>query len=218
MSDKQKPRRPLTKPRWSKEEDDIIRQYYATEGSAVYKRMSGRTKAACILRAKNIGIVCNKEVRYQRENTWTEEELAILQEYYPIEGRNVSERLPNRTASQCSAKANSMKIHMLGAKKSHYRWTPEDDETLKRYYPIEGEACFTRFPYRTYRACRTRAKLFGLAELRLVPWTAEEDRILIENYPTMRAKVTKLLPGRSQAACCQRACILNIAKRRSSRR
>ena len=123
MSEKQKPRRPLTKPRWSKEEDDIIRQYYATEGSAVYKRMSGRTKAACILRAKNIGIVCNKEVRYQRENTWTEEELAILQEYYPIEGRNVSERLPNRTASQCSAKANSMKIHLLGAKKSHYRWT-----------------------------------------------------------------------------------------------
>ena len=141
-----------------------------------------------------------------------------LKKYYPEEGARVVKRLPNRTATNCTSKASELKIRSTGAKKEYARWTKEDNEILRKYYPIEGEACFTRFPYRTYRACQAHARKIGLAKPHMLPWTEEEERILRENYPVMRTRITELLPHRSKAACTLRASQKKISSRNKSKR
>lgn len=209
---------PMQRRQWSKEEDEICRKYYPSEGSSVSLRLPGRTRQACVLRARYLGVSCNKEVRYKKRNRWTQEEIEILKKYYPEEGARVVKRLPNRTATNCTSKASELKIRSIGAKKEHARWTKEDDEILHKYFPIEGEACFTRFPYRTYRACQARARNSGLTKRHILLWSEEEDKILRENYPVMKTRVTELLPQRSKAACSLRASQKKISSRRNSKR
>ena len=218
MSESNYVENPKQRRQWTEEEDEICRKYYPSEGSSINKRLHGRTRQACRLRARFLGISSNKEVRYMRSNSWTPEEIEILKKYYPEEGARVVKRLPNRTATNCTSKASELKIRSTGAKKEYARWTKEDNEILRKYYPIEGEACFTRFPYRTYRACQAHARKIGLAKPHMLPWTEEEERILRENYPVMRTQITELLPHRSKAACTLRASQKKISSRNKSKR
>ena len=64
---------------WSREEDDILREYYPTEGNKVYLRLPAKTKKetenrAYALKLKKIPIL-----------KWSSEEDEILRQYYPSE-------------------------------------------------------------------------------------------------------------------------------------
>ena len=50
-------RKPIKrKDAWTKEEEDVLRRYYLTEGGKVYLRLNGRTRAACRVRAEKLGL------------------------------------------------------------------------------------------------------------------------------------------------------------------
>ena len=88
--------------RWTEEEDNIIREYYPTESTDVYKRLCNRTKIACRTRAKMLNI------RYI--NTWTKEEDDIIRKYYPTEGSSVYKRLPGRGVNSCCNRARKLNV------------------------------------------------------------------------------------------------------------
>ena len=182
--------------RWTEEEDNIIREYYPTEGCNVYKRLSGRTKSSCAIRANKLNI---KYINY-----WTEEEDNIIIEYYPTEGCNVYKRLPDRTKSSCAIRANKLNI------KRDNRWTEEEDAILKKYYPIECDNVYKRLPGRTKKSCMGRANKLNIKYINY--WTEEEDAILIEYYPTEGCNVYKRLPDRTKSSCTTRAVKLNIKR------
>lgn len=83
---------------WTEDEDNILQEYYPKEGGLVCHRLPGRTRNACKNRAQYIRLQPYEEHKLSR---WTEEEEAILKEYYPTEREAVHLRLPGRTASAC---------------------------------------------------------------------------------------------------------------------
>ena len=91
------------------------------------------------------------------------------------------------------------------------RWTAEEDQIIKEYYPIIGLNVNTMLYNRSSNACTARAFKLGISSYNK-QWTAEEDRILQENYPTMGQEVYKLLPNRTASQCCYRAYVLNILR------
>lgn len=93
---------------WTKEEDEILINYYPKEGTGVIKRLKDRTINAIKNRAQALGII----YRYEMIN-WTAEELEILKIYYPTEGKKVAIRLPRRTVKTIQATALRLGIKRI---------------------------------------------------------------------------------------------------------
>ena len=78
------------------------------------------------------------------------------------------------------------------------RWTKEEDDIIKKYYPIEGENIKRRLNGRTYTAIKTRARKLGVFYKNR--WTKEEDDILRKYYPIEGVKVIERLENRTENA------------------
>lgn len=142
---------------WTEDEDNILQEYYPKEGGLVCHRLPGRTRNACKNRAQYIRLQRQEDHKFSR---WTEEEDAILKEYYPTERETVHLRLPGRTASACQRRAVGMKLGLQDP--SITSWTEEEDQIMREYYPKEGGRVQMRLTKRTKGACKTRAKVLGL--------------------------------------------------------
>lgn len=189
---------------WTEEEDDIILKYYFSEGSEVYLRLNNRSKEACYKRAQFLGVVSKNKIKQ-----WTEEEDVILRKYYFNDGDDVCNRLVGRTRSACKTRAG-----LLGLKhnKQHSRhlWTEEEDEIMRKYYPLEGISAFKRLKNRSKSVCRNRATTLGLKVNKVrSQWTQEEDDILRQYYSKDGADVYKRFHNRTKMACLNRIAILN---------
>lgn len=86
------------------------------------------------------------------------------------------------------------------------RWTAEEDEIVKRYYPIEGpQPLVARLPKRSLQAIKGRAYDLGL--LFVEKWTEEEYRVLREEFSTRGQAWVAMKLGRS------RSCVKTMAQR-----
>ena len=182
--------------RWTKEEDDIIREYYPVIGNEVSNKLPGRSKKSCINRAKYLNIYIRK--------FWTKEEDDIIREYYPTMGSKVASKLPERSELTCVNRAGFLNVKC----KCKSEWTKEEDEILREYYPIMGTKVASKLPGRTEGACKSRAKRLNINIRNF--WTKEEDDIIREYYPIIGYKVVDKLPGRSEFSCVNRARFLNV--------
>ena len=184
--------------RWTIKEDNILREYYPDEGSDVYKRIAGKTKRSCILRAMRLGI------RYSKY--WTKEEDDILRKYYPIEGSDVYKRLPGRTEEACCRRASAIGVVKPRIEKP---WTKEEDDVICKYYPAEGKTVVKRLPGRTEQACYNRARFLNIKRDGN-KWTVEECDILRKYYPIEGSEVYIRIPGKSKSACKAKAMTLGV--------
>ena len=99
----------MIKKQWTKEEDEILVNNYTRLGPTdCAALLEGRTVIAIKNRAQSLGLIFRKEMF-----GWTDEEMDILRKYYPIEGKRVAARLPNRTIStiQVTAHRAGIKRH-----------------------------------------------------------------------------------------------------------
>ena len=87
---------------WTDDEEDILYNYYPTEGSRVAIRLPRHTAQACTARAVKLGISCRSRIR------WSEEEDAIVLQDYPVRGAAITELLPGRTASAILQRFNKL--------------------------------------------------------------------------------------------------------------
>ena len=96
-------------PTYEKVEDEILVNNYTRLGPTdCAALLEGRTVVAIKNRAQSLGLIFRKEMF-----GWTDEEMDILRKYYPIEGKRVAARLPNRTIStiQVTAHRAGIKRH-----------------------------------------------------------------------------------------------------------
>ena len=177
---------------WTKEEDDILQNYYPTEGLKVSNRLPNRTERACKTRAQQLGI-------HVIDKRWRQEENDILAQYYPVEGTAVSKRLPGRSNLACQARAS-----ILGIRRKNGNWTEEEDNIIRQYYNTDGSEVVKRLQNRTKIACNARARQLGI-RFGTGPWTEQEDAVLRVHYPIEGTAVCKRLPGRTKNACRRRA-------------
>lgn len=136
---------------WTEEECEILRKYYEVEGSAVHKRLPGRTAQACAIRSRQLGLWRGSEL-------WTEEEDDIIREFFVAEGGAVASRLPGRTPQSCRDRASKLGVTM-GIRKV---WTKSELKLLRKYYATEGGAVCKRLPGRSDNSCRMKACRLGL--------------------------------------------------------
>lgn len=90
------------------------------------------------------------------------------------------------------------------------KWTEYEDETIIKYYPIEGKKVSERLFGRTEKACTSRAIFLGVANKRNSQWIKKEDEILLKYYPIEGSEAFKRLPNRSTKACFIRVHRLGI--------
>ena len=80
---------------WTKEEENIIREYYPRVGASGTSVLLNRARSACVSRARQLGIIFENTLK------WSEEEIGVLRQYYPLEGAKGAERFDGRSASAC---------------------------------------------------------------------------------------------------------------------
>lgn len=201
---------------WTEEELDILKEYFPTEGASIQKRLPRHSIPAIYQRAHRLGVSVDRQ---HCNRSWDEDEMAVLREFYPIEGRDVAKRLPWRTEAACKTQANKMGLKAPPRKHKEYvnHWTEEEDRILRDFFPIEGQAVSKRLPNRTDAACLQRAYSLRLKYIsgrntteahkkdRYNRWTAQEDQILRDFFPTEGKAVCQRLPNRTTISCIQRA-------------
>ena len=145
---------------WTKEEDDIIIQYYPSEGRDVYKRLNNRTMKATAARAfvlgvKYIGIHTKEfaEQLYKDYCTMTMEELCTK---YNISKATI---------------AKLLKEFGYVLSKS-VQWSDDEDDIVKKHYSSGAKYINTLLPNRSISAIRNRAETLGLNKRDTV---SEED-------------------------------------------
>ena len=164
---------------------------------------------------------------------WSPEELSLLKKFYPLEGEDVSKRLPGRTKKSCKNKAMRMKltkkqdissgeenqdvILRTSIEDEKYlirKWTPHEDRILKLFYPTEGSSVFMRLENRTAESCRARAAVLRIRfQGGKATWTSKEDEVLQKYYVDEGGDVYKRLSGRTKSACINRAAKLGIQQK-----
>lgn len=139
---------------------------------------------------------------------WSKEELAILYEYYPIEGKRIVTRLPNRTAASCFSKANDLGLF------HSTRWTKDELQILQKHYPLDGPSKTKELlPNRTIEAVRRMAANLGIKNTARY-WSEEELSILKKYYPIEDTKAFIRLPNRCKSECLDKAHELGLYSKR----
>lgn len=124
-----------------------------------------------------------------------------INQNYSLEGKDISKRLPNRTAAAIVRRATQLKIY-------HSRvWTAEEINILKTYYAIEGKNVANRFLDRTAASCKMKAQELGLKYH--TGWTTEQLDMLKQLYPKIGASCGDII-GKAAEACRQKASKLGI--------
>lgn len=195
--------------RWSKEEDDIIRQYFPEEKKDVYKRLQGRTQEATYQRARFLGLVDSRE--------WSRKEDNIIKKFYPIEGVGVVARLDNRTESAVKSRASILKVK----KDRKNCWTEDDDAFLKRKYakdredkyPIEDAMRLLHYRFNA-DMIYARLKYLGLTPSRKEEWTSMEDTFLKLCWGQLtKAEIEAKLPRHTTKGIYSRALRLGLIEK-----
>lgn len=90
------------------------------------------------------------------------------------------------------------------------RWTPEEIQTIRTFYPIMGIKCHELLEHKTRKDVGYKAAELGLTALSSNKWSREEEEILREYYPTFGSETAELLTSRTPKSVRVHACCLGI--------
>ena len=166
--------------KWTKDDIEILKQYYPTEGTRVVNRFSTPHPCTSIREyAIKYNLKFIGSYNPNRKN-WTEEELEIIKKYYAVDGKNIVNRLKDRSLPAIRVKAIS-----LGLCKSHEKWTDEDINTLKEYYPIMGMKVSEKLKNHSLGSIRMMASRYNLKLINREGRKEEIVEYVKNNYNTI---------------------------------
>lgn len=120
----------------------MLRATYALihDTRELYRLLPRRTLASIVIMAR--------KMRLRRpEPFWLAEEIALLEKYYPTEGKSVVAWLPNRSEESVKLKASEHGIKFTGDEK--YRmWSEDERELLARNHELPFSQLCVLFPER----------------------------------------------------------------------
>lgn len=157
--------------KWTDEELSILKEYYPKEGSEVSKRLTGRTKPACTLKAQSLGIY------YVRTEFWNKDMVDFLKEKYSTLGPTKIADMLGISVSETKKKARSLGITDSSRGKE---WTQTLNDELLLKYKMYGKECFTMMDGFSKDAVRKHLKLLGV-NCSSNRWDKEQIDILTQN-------------------------------------
>ncbi len=134
---------------------------------------------------------------------WTEEDDALLVEFYIEEGATLCADVLDRTKSSVLHRASKLKLTTSS------RWTPEEDLLLYNNYPEYGlDYCSTLIKNRTKVAIENRVSKLQIK--RSTNWTETQYNILKEKYNILSIKEVAKLINKTEAAVMRKATKHNL--------
>lgn len=130
-------------PGWIEAEKAILRTTYAAGMTLqnICFLLPGRSAASVVIMARKLGL-------RRPEPFWLAEEIALLERYYPAEGKSVSVRLPNRSEESVKLKASELGIKFMGD--DRYRvWSDAERELLAKNHELPFSQLRALFPERS---------------------------------------------------------------------
>jgi len=143
---------------------------------------------------------------------WSDEEIKILKEMYPLHTTEEISDMIDRTAAGICGMAHRLKLRKLSP------WTKKHDAFLRRFHTKKSYDKIASALNRTADSVLWRAKKLGIttkvphAVRPSVPWIKKEYDLFIKHYPTTTAKELGKRIGRSKGAIDARARVLGIKK------
>lgn len=100
--------------KWINEDKTFLEENYGSMSTKKIAEKLNRTEKSikCMAKKLKLNILCH----------WNDEEIEILKKYYPLEGKKVANRLPNKTEKQCLEKAYRLKIKFIRNTSSKYKY------------------------------------------------------------------------------------------------
>lgn len=112
---------------WTEDEDNIIRSRYNKEDiSLLLNKLLGHSVKSIRKRAKFLGVDNNKKII-----NWSDEDIKILKDYYPIEGTAVVYRLKNHSLNSIKA---VVKILSIKLERINEPWEFKEDLLACKFY------------------------------------------------------------------------------------
>lgn len=146
-------------------------------------------------------------------NIWTQEEDALMREYYDKHGSGINYLLtvlPNRTRISIISRAK-----ILGLAGTRREYSQELIDDIKKYYCQKNgiDLIQQKYPGYTRAAITNIANRMDLTFRSSQPWTPEDDEILKQNAFLSTAELLKIFPDRTKAGIIGRKHILGITNR-----
>lgn len=136
---------------WTKEELDIIREYYLTDIKKVKELLPNRSYKAILTKAKRLGI--------KSREFWSDKENKLLSDIYPkMSVDNVQLYFPNRTRNSIIKHAILLNLQSF----DYHPWTQEEDEYILSHWKTEADMIMCKKLGRTYKATQARRLYLGL--------------------------------------------------------
>lgn len=152
--------------RWSKEENEFIRQNYKKKGAKWCKEngLNNWSIEMIEIQARNL------EDNGEYKQNWSTEELNILRKYFPLGGAElcIKNGIKNRTLAAINTKANKCCL-FFSNNDLPAKWTEEELDILRKYFPLGGaELCQEKgLQDRTIAGIRVKANRLGLTYRKL---------------------------------------------------
>jgi hypothetical protein len=145
--------------KWSADEEQVLIEYYANHTerridlSDLLELLPQYTKEQIVNKVSIMGITNNRRL------PWTEEEDAIMFQFYPTLGASIIDKLSNRTIEAIHQHAAQLN---LSYERTDY-WSEEEIRVLKAFFPKEGiQKCIIMLPNRSAKAIQTKACELGI--------------------------------------------------------
>jgi hypothetical protein len=182
-------------PSWSEAEIYILKSHASLSLEALQTLLPDRTKCA-IENQRKRSETCGELTFTRQKRPWSEEEDAIVRQYYPTEGGECDKYLPNRSRVAIRQRARFLEVY--STEKSD--WSEEEEAIMRQHYFSEGPDCYKRLPNRTRAAVQNRAVYLGLTVQQRLMWSQEEIDILNKNFDLEIEELQTLLPSRTISA------------------
>lgn len=104
---------------------------------------------------------------------WTQEEIALLLEYFPTEGVKCYKRFKRKSPSDIRCKAKYLQLYSDDLI-SCTTWKSYEDDIIREYYLSEPEKAFQLLKGRTELSIRRRAQELGVYRINFKKWTADQ--------------------------------------------
>jgi len=183
---------------WTPEEETHIRNWYGKRHVRQIARELGRGYRAVVMRAAKLGVS-------KPRRSWTSAELRKL--------RSLRTHQRSQIAVSLGHTVQEVKYQMRRLGLHRFRWNPEEERYLKKWYRKKTKKEIARRLARSIGSVFYRAKILNLGSKPPPRWTAEEDRFLAENYYRLGSLATSKVLGRTRAAV-----VLRAKKHRHARR
>lgn len=139
------------------------------------------------------------EIRDSLFGRWTEYEDNLLKEFFKEHpnGRGLkdfsSKVLPNRTFLAIKSRVHEL---ALNTEWESLPFTQEEDDIIRKFYPIEGNDCCKRMKNRTPNSVSQRASKLKVKNDSYF-WTDEDKEIIRKYYPIEGNKIVNRFPGKT---------------------